>query len=119
MGEKMELKIFVAETLKQLIEGVKAAQEYAKTEGAVVNPNDRLRYGDSKEYATSGTTGLRAQVVDFDIAISAQESDQYKGGVGIFVGPVGIGTQGHAEFTDSSVNRIKFSLPIFLPFQDK
>ena len=115
----MELKTFVAETLKQLIDGIKTAQEYAKKEGAIVNPNERFMYSDNKEYAISTTTGLRAQVIDFDIAISAQESDQYKGGVGIFVGPVGIGTQGHAEFTDSSVNRIKFSLPVYLPFQDK
>jgi len=114
----MELKTFVAETLKQLIDGVKASQEYAQKEGAVINPSERLRFSDNNKYAISGTTGLQAQIIDFDIAVSVQESDQYKGGIGIFVGPVGIGTQGHAEFVDRSVNRIKFSLPVFLPVQE-
>ena len=65
----MELKNFVAETLEQLIDGVALSQEYAKGKNAVVNPETRLMYGDSKEYATDGYTGLRAQVIDFDIAI--------------------------------------------------
>jgi hypothetical protein len=115
----MELKIFVAETLKQLVDGAALSQEYAKGKNAVVNPETRLMYGDSKEYATDGNTGLRAQVIDFDIAISAQEDDEYKGGGGIFVGPFGIGTQGKVEFSNNSLHRIKFSLPVFLPFQEK
>jgi sulfite reductase beta subunit-like hemoprotein len=114
----MELKTFVAETLKQLIDGVKSSQEYAQKEGAVINPNEQLRFSSNHKCAISGTTGQQVQIIDFDVAISAQESDQYKGGFGIFVGAVGIGTQGHAEFTDSTVNRIKFSLPIVLPYQD-
>ena len=34
----MELKTFVAETLKQIIEGVAQAQAYAKENGATVSP---------------------------------------------------------------------------------
>ena len=34
----MDLKDFVSETLKEIIAGVKEAQEYAKEHGAIINP---------------------------------------------------------------------------------
>ena len=34
----------------------------------------------------------------------------------VFVGPVGIGTQGRSDSSSSSMSRIKFSVPIIYPY---
>jgi hypothetical protein len=59
------------------------------------------------------------QVVNFDVSVVVTETDQVKVGVGIFAGPVGVGSQGHMDYKYSSVSRIKFSVPVFLPVQTK
>jgi hypothetical protein len=42
LEEIMELKDFIADTLKQLIDGVLDAQEYAKEKRAVINPEEKF-----------------------------------------------------------------------------
>ena len=99
----MELRDFVAETLKQIIDGVKLAQEHAKDAGAAINPPSPAHRA--------------PQFIEFDVAVTTTEGDQIKGGAGVFVGPVGLGTQAQSEATSSAVNRIKFSIPLLLPCQ--
>lgn len=115
-GHVMELKDFVSVTIKQLIDGVVEAQGYAAEKGALVNPSVVLTFGDSKGVVTD-RHGNSGQLIEFDVALTTTEGDQYKGGLGIFVGPVGVGTQGQADFQNSTVSRIKFVLPVFLPKQ--
>ena len=60
---------------------------------------------------------LTGQMINFDIVVSTQDMDKAKGGVGIFVGEVGIGVKGEAESQSTAVNRIQFSVPVYLPTQ--
>jgi len=111
----MELKDFVSETLKQVMEGVKLAQEKATELGGTVNPVGFVNTDKNAPRSMDGT--LIAQVIDFDIVVSTSDTDKAKGGAGIFVGEVGIGVRGEVESQSTGVNRIKFSIPIYLPSQ--
>ena len=78
----MELKDFVAETLQQIVEGVKNAKSAVELNGAAINP-DLL--GDYKEHAKHGLlysgTGKVAQIVEFNVALSVKEGTGTKGGI--------------------------------------
>jgi hypothetical protein len=111
----MKLEDFVTETIKQIINGVKVAQEYAVGVQAKVNPRFRAFGDKSIAKWVDSDQGLAVQEIEFDVAISAVEGTETKGGIGIFIGPVGLGSQGKSEASSSAVNRIKFSIPLVLP----
>jgi len=114
----IELKDFVSKTLTQIVEGVQDSQNALKGTEAEINP--RL-------YNTKSSTmqdlcirkGSEIQVpilmVKFDVAVQATEGTGTKGGIGIVVGPVVIGTQGRSDKENSSISRINFEIPIALP----
>ena len=94
--------------------GGSRAQETVKENGASVNPRgfqcDELN---GRQYREDPFEV--AEIVEFDIAVTAAEGAEAKGGIGIFVGAVGIGSQARADSQNRSTNRIKFSIPIVLP----
>ena len=77
----MELKDFIAETLKQIIDGVKEAQNYASEHGGIINPEGIVIYKDSGNSTSySGKFNSEpAQTIDFDIAVTTQDSNGVKG----------------------------------------
>ncbi len=102
----MELQDFIGETLKQIISGVRNAQESAIELGAKVNPR--------------GGSFVEMRDVHFDVAVSTSEGTETKGGIGVFVNPVGsVGSQDKSDVASSSMSRIKFSVPVKLPIQPK
>ena len=112
----MEVKLedFVGETLKQIIGGVKNAQEKAKDVKATISPDSHLNY-DKKDclfYA-----GRLVEHVDFDVAVTCTEQKEAKGGFGIFVAALGAGAQGKTATSSSTITRIKFSVPVVFPDQ--
>ena len=107
----MKLKEFVRETLVQILEGVKEAQATAKGMGAIINP--RLNVIDSLECSSE----ILVRNVDFDVVVTEQKGIETKGGLGIFVGGLGVGTTGKSDEGKEAVNRIKFSVPISYPTQ--
>lgn len=54
-------------------------------------------------------------MVEFDIALSEAKGTDTKGGIGVFLGAVGLGSQGASHGESSSNSRVKFSVPIVLP----
>jgi hypothetical protein len=111
----MELKNFVAETLKQIIEGVVSSQRTARESGAQVNPGRLASVGGLLYSSPGGTDSV--QMVDFDISLTESRGDEAKGGIGVFFGSVGLGAQGKSETGTSAMNRVKFSIPIMFPMQ--
>lgn len=109
----MNLKQFVAETLKQTTPSVKKAQSEV-AEGAVVNPKIWMaqRSDAAKMKILESNAGKWIHLVDFDVAVSVDETKATKGGLGLFVGPVALGTQGQSSSEDTSVSRLKFQVPI-------
>jgi hypothetical protein len=113
------LEDFVSETLTQIIKGVKKAQDEAAKLGAVVSPKLEQYIYNLKEFNHKKVKGKQlTREVNFEIAITASEENQTKGGIGVFVlGIVGLGGQVQSLNASSAVNRISFTIPINLPSQ--
>jgi len=116
----MELKDFISETLIHIVDGVKEAQKHAKENDAKINPiNLQLQKSGNKPIYSDGRGINFAQVIDFDVALTVTDEKKGKSGVGVFVGPIGIGGQIQSDKINSSISRISFSVPVFLPQQEK
>ena len=113
----MELKEFITNTLVQIMEGVKDANDKLETSSAEVNP--RLGPTSSTILAKQGilTADNRGviQNVDFDIALTGSDGTKTKGAISVLFGAVNLGSSGQSETTNQTVNRIKFYVPITLP----
>ena len=103
----MELHEFVRETLVQIVHGITEAQDHE-----IIQKNNAsvVPYGIS-----SADLKLAHREISFDVVVIAQTESSAKGGIGIFVGGLGIGTQGKLGANDSLENRVKFSVPILFP----
>ena len=102
----IKLKHFVTEALKDIFEGVQAAQESAESVGAIVSPID-------------GNYRARVEPVEFDIEVSTAESSEQRGGFGIFVGALGVGARTHSDENSGSVGRIRFKVHVAMPVQEQ
>ena len=98
----MKLQEFVSETLVAIAAGVQVAQKGVAPLGGSVNP-----------YVGSATA---IQNVEFDVEVSTSEGSATKGGLGVFVGPIGAGTQGQSQAGSASVGRIRFQVPLQMPY---
>lgn len=111
----MQLEEFVSTTFKQLIKGVISAQKYAAQHGARVNPaTTRFRTDQGMRLWDENDVSPIAEI-EFDVAVTTMDGKGSKGGIGIFVGSVGVGAQGRTDMSNQSTSRIRFSLPLKLP----
>jgi hypothetical protein len=108
----MKLEKFITETINQIISGISKTHEQAKKHGATINP--RLASSEGSRIVPRSPI----HTVEFDVAVTTKEGKGTKGGFGVFVGPIGAGSQGKSESSNSSVSRIKFSIPVVFPTQD-
>lgn len=120
----MDLKSFVAETLVQIAQGIDEANEKLADSQAIVNPRYVIGHGEIKDatvygYLVEGNerNNYRQAVhaVEFDVAVFATEGKEAKGGIGIVVGSIGLGTQGKSDTSSSSNSRIRFTIPMLFP----
>jgi len=114
----MELGEFVKESIKQLIDGIVEAQEYAATKKAAINPLGLIRTEKRGFIVGTSEENPIPQEIDFDIAVSVTEGGEIKAGVGVFAGALGLGTQAKNQDSNTVANRIKFSVPIMFPRQE-
>jgi len=111
----MELREFVAETIKQIAAGVKDAQAAHDEHGAFVNPHLTTSAELAVKHGILIASGSAAQLVQFDVALTVKEGTGTKGGIGIFAGPISLGSSGQSNSENSSVSRVKFFVPLVLP----
>ena len=111
----MQLKEFVTETFKQIVDGIIEAQAHAGPKGARINPPNLTARTDQGFQLWDNRNGQIATQIEFDVALTTSEGTGTKGGIGLFVGPVGVGSQGQSDSGKSSNSRIKFTVPVFLP----
>lgn len=118
----MNLQEFVTETIVQITTGIAKAQEKALEVGAVVNPKG-YRVQDGELLWKLGTSNQNAErrgtLVEFDVAVTVSEGNEIKAGMAVFTAVLGIGSQAQSEAAASTVSKIKFSIPVFLPTQKK
>ncbi len=111
----MDLQEFISQTLIQIVNGVTDAQNIESEKGAKISPS----LSGSAEYAAEHgflkSDAGPAQIVQFDVAITAKEGTGTKGGIGVVAGIVSLGSTGQSNTENSSVSRVKFSVPVTLP----
>ena len=114
----MELKEFIEETLVQVFEGVKAAQE--KTQGwgdGTINPFDKDNTDVEGRLIYSEYTDKR--FIDFEVSLTKTDTSEKDGGVGakiaVYFGEFSIKGKEKTKNENTSFNKVKFSIPVFYP----
>ena len=113
----MELDQFISKSLKSIIKGINESQEFAKENGARINPHIES-FDQSKMLTTyyEKEDGARAITkIEFDIAVSASSSQEIGGSGGINVYSLKLGGKLSDLEKNESISRIQFSLNVVLP----
>ncbi len=118
----MELKQFVKEALVQVAQGVAEAQKELTGTDAKVNPAMRsIALHGEKTLPIFGTAegdgSNPVHLVEFDVAVTAEEGTTTKGGIGVVAGMFTLGSQGQSDKSNAAISRIKFRVPLMLPSQ--
>jgi len=112
----MTIKEFVEDTLTQIVDGVQAAQERIGKSGASINRKGMtLRFDHLEGRRYDPKTAEIEERVQFDIAVTVEAGTGTKGGVGVFMGAIGLGSQGQSNNKDTYVSRVQFNVPIIFP----
>lgn len=111
----IKLEDFISETLRQILNGVVKAQEHARELGGEVNPSTTRFRSDQGMQLYDERDSTLIERIDFDVAVTTTEGKESKGGIGVFVGPIGLGSQGQSNATNQSTSNIKFAVPLKLP----
>jgi hypothetical protein len=116
----MNLKDFVAQSLREIFEGVTEAQRAVQTLGGKVNPKVQRVFSESQHGGTNlalgwSKTGDLIHVVEFDVAVTATEGEETKAGIGVVANIFALGTQLKSDQLSSAVSRIQFRVPVSLP----
>jgi hypothetical protein len=123
----MNIQQFIKEAIVQIAKGIEDAEKELKQTAAIVNPRyvatskAEAVYGYMISEKEKDREKYRAavQTVEFDVAVYAAESTETRGGIGLMVGTIGLGTQGATEKGNRSESRIRFSIPVAFPFSEK
>ncbi len=116
----MDLKDFVSETLVSIISGVANAQEKAKELGANVNPSGLMRNASnvSSNAIWDNSNNNYAQSVNFDVAVTAEDTAKSGAKVKVIAGIFGANANTESGNKSSLASRVRFSVPVLLPPQD-
>ena len=114
----MDLNEFVSETLTQIFTGVQAAQNRVKEAGGKISPSQTCKiYGKDRLFVHVSKDGEQQPLnnIEFDVALTTVEASGSEGKAGLTVWGMGAGVSGKTETSNSTVSRIKFSVPVVLP----
>ena len=120
----MDLETFITESLKQIITGIKKAQDFASKNGAKINPKSQQRSeGDlGRDVSYDGNSNTYSHNVKFDLALSATEEKKSgksgKGQVGISIAKVNGDISSENSQQNALTNRIQFIVPVRFPIQE-
>ncbi|WP_409525155.1 hypothetical protein [Nitrincola sp. MINF-07-Sa-05] len=110
----MELQEFIKTAITEIVAGVAQASELTQAHGGKAG-SMRL-YGCVKDNKVMTDDNDRpVTTVEFDIALAEASSKDTKGGIGVYLGAVGLGSQGASHGEASTHSRIKFTVPVVLP----
>jgi hypothetical protein len=110
----MNLQEFIKTALTEIVAGVSEASQTAKSHGGSVGAMKLYGYVKENKILTDSEDRPVA-MVEFDIALAESNSRDTKGGIGVYLGAVGLGSQGASHGEASTHSRIKFSVPVVLP----
>ena len=112
----MELKEFIKETLVQIIDGIKEAQNSIGADNGEIIP----KLSTPKDKYEVSSEGRIIHNIYFDVAVTATEGSEKKGGGGIKVASlIEIGGEGKRSESNVSQNQIQFHVPLTYPYSQK
>jgi hypothetical protein len=116
----MDVKDFISESLKQIIAGIKTAQEDVSKDGGIVSPDISIRQGtaEANDWLITyqgNPQGRLVNNIDFDIAVTVTEQTDLQGGLGISVAGFKIGAGAKNIDGNTTLSRIKFKIPVVYP----
>ncbi len=110
----MDLKEFTKETLVQIVQGVNEANDYLAEFDAYVT-RDIYKSTTGDRYLDRNGHYTHAVNIDFDVAVTATESNETKGGGGIKVVQLfHAGMESSKNNENQSISRVKYSIPLVL-----
>lgn len=113
----MELKEFIGQALADIVQGVLDAQQSLGANGKYINPELSTQQGTHEKHGKLvSIQGQLVLSVEFDVAVTATEGKGTKGGIGVVAGVFALGSQGQSSAEVSAVSRIKFTVPMALPY---
>jgi len=110
----MNLQEFIKTALAEIVAGVAEARIEGEKHGASIGSNKVYGYLQEAKIITDAKSRPVTNV-EFDIALAEGSATDTKGGIGVFLGTIGLGSQGASHGEASSHSRIKFSVPIVFP----
>lgn len=113
----MDLKDFVSETLLSIVTGVTEAQAKAQELGAHVNPTGLTRNAAKVAHNAvwDNSNNNYAQLVTFDVAVTAEDTAKAGAKVKVIAGIFGAGADAETGTKSSLASRVQFSVPVLLP----
>jgi hypothetical protein len=114
----MELKEFVKNTLVQITEGVKEAQDECIKSGGLINPMLETPISNSDRFEIKGKYYPTSKV-NFSVGLTESDTDGGKRGIGVFLGKLSVGMENTKEVEAQSVTNIEFSVTVVLPYIDR
>ena len=113
----MKLDKFITETLNAVVKGVKNSQDFAKENGARINPHVGKWDLDRTKFTFFGKEeGARTiSSIEFDVAISSsnEQENGIKGGINVM--SLNFGGNVSDKDAKETVSRIKFAIDVVLP----
>jgi hypothetical protein len=103
----MELSEFVSKTLQQIVNGVNAARD--EKGNKCINPSAQVDRGAKSRW------GHTIHDIDFDVAVTVQDTLGSEGGAKISVMGMSVGGKVDSAALTQTVTRIKFVIPISFP----
>jgi len=123
----MDLKDFIKETLIEIATALSEANAELSSIDAIINPKDVIVatndkssiYGYLAKESENRDNRRPVHVVEFDVSVTATDKTGTKGGIGVMVAGIGLGSQGQSEAANSVYSRLQFKVPIALPVGKK
>ncbi|MBW4048724.1 MAG: hypothetical protein HIU89_12580 [Proteobacteria bacterium] len=111
----MELQEFIKQSLVQIVNGMAEAQQEVAAKGASVNPSGLKLKDDQVKGHSVSNDGNVTQHIEFDVAVTTTEGTGTKGGIGVVMGVLALGSQGQSSASSQAISRLKFTIPMLLP----
>jgi hypothetical protein len=110
----VELQEFLTNALVQIIAGIPDARDKSAPHDVIIGSGQV--YGRTDIAGTiTDEHGRQWSSVEFDVMLAEASGKDTKGGIGVYLGAVGLGSHGASHSDTETRSRIKFTVPIVYP----
>lgn len=114
----MDLRTFVSETLKEIVNGVDIARLACHDNEAQINPVMEGLAGETK-FGLILDSGQLLQMVEFQVVLTTTHGGEQKEGIGVMFANIGLGKQNMKEQSSGTETMVRFSVPLVWPKEYK